>query len=491
MKIQPTCFERLQAAVLLALLLVSISRVPSAQAADGNPPERLTYQGFLVDANGLALATSAPKNFDVVFRIYDSQSGGTLKWAEQQTITVDKGFFSVLLGEGSANGSDAHPSLSTVFGGTDASDRFVGILVKGIGPGSPATDVDILPRLRMLTSPYSYLARNAINAANLVNSTGSPIVTLTGANVGVVGAVTAATLSGALNATNISSGKLPDGRLSANVALLNANQTFTGANTFPSLSISDGTHTLSASLGSRYSFFGNDSQHLAITAGGQDKQNLLLTTNGAVVIGSATPPSDGILSINGTTHLNDNDIYLRGGSDQNHGLGWYGGSGSTKIFPGSSLDGPVLYGYTGGGLGTSFGGKNYAMSWNFAGVCTARTLFSNASDRNLKENFKPIDAKGVLAKVTAMPITEWNYKSEGVETRHVGPVAQDFHASFNLGTDDKHISTVDEGGVALAAIKGLHEVVQEKDQEIQSLKRDLQELRGLVEKLAESKNNNR
>ena len=39
------------------------------------------------------------------------------------------------------------------------------------------------------------------------------------------------------------------------------------------------------------------------------------------------------------------DLILR---DANHGLGWYG---SFKLFAGGSIDGPVLYGYSGGALG--------------------------------------------------------------------------------------------------------------------------------------------
>jgi hypothetical protein len=53
-----------------------------------------------------------------------------------------------------------------------------------------------------------------------------------------------------------------------------------------------------------------------------------------------------------------------------------------------------------------------------------------------------------------LPIDEWSYVSErGV--RHVGPMAQDFYAAFNVGEDDRHISSIDESGVALAAIKAL------------------------------------
>ena len=46
--------------------------------------------------------------------------------------------------------------------------------------------------------------------------------------------------------------------------------------------------------------------------------------------------------------------------------------------------------------------------------------------------------------------------------QHIGPMAQDFQAAFQLSADDKHISVVDEGGVALAAIQGLNQKLQEE-----------------------------
>jgi hypothetical protein len=92
------------------------------------------------------------------------------------------------------------------------------------------------------------------------------------------------------------------------------------------------------------------------------------------------------------------------------------------------------------------------------GTVTA-TAFNPPSDRNLKENFTPVSARGVLEKVSAMPISRWNFKGD-TATPHVGPMAQDFHAAFGLGTDDKHIATVDADGVALAAIQGLNQKVE-------------------------------
>ena len=73
----------------------------------------------------------------------------------------------------------------------------------------------------------------------------------------------------------------------------------------------------------------------------------------------------------------------------------------------------------------------------------------------MKTNIAPLDDATVLAKVAQLPISRWSYKSEhGV--RHVGPMAQDFYAAFGVGEDDKHITSIDEDGVALAAIKALH-----------------------------------
>jgi hypothetical protein len=42
-------------------------------------------------------------------------------------------------------------------------------------------------------------------------------------------------------------------------------------------------------------------------------------------------------------------------------------------------------------------------------------------------------------------------------------MAQDFYAAFGLGEDDVSIATLDLDGVALAAIQGLAEIVEEQD----------------------------
>jgi hypothetical protein len=78
--------------------------------------------------------------------------------------------------------------------------------------------------------------------------------------------------------------------------------------------------------------------------------------------------------------------------------------------------------------------------------------WASLSDRDAKTDVAALDDESVLAKVSALPVTTWRYKTErGV--RHIGPMAQDFYAAFGVGEDDRHITSIDEDGVALAAIK--------------------------------------
>lgn len=81
--------------------------------------------------------------------------------------------------------------------------------------------------------------------------------------------------------------------------------------------------------------------------------------------------------------------------------------------------------------------------------------WTNASSRELKTDFRPVDPIDVLGDVLDLDITTWSYLGSE-KTTHMGPVAEDFHAIFKLGDDDRSISTVDAAGVALAAIQGLH-----------------------------------
>jgi hypothetical protein len=109
--------------------------------------------------------------------------------------------------------------------------------------------------------------------------------------------------------------------------------------------------------------------------------------------------------------------------------------------------------------------------------------WSSMSDRASKENFEPVNAPEVLAKVVALPLSTWNYKTQDAATRHLGPTAQDFHATFGVGENDTSITTVDADGVALAAIQGLNQKVEEQKAENAELKKRLADLEQLLSKL--------
>jgi len=117
-------------------------------------------------------------------------------------------------------------------------------------------------------------------------------------------------------------------------------------------------------------------------------------------------------------------------------------------------------------------------------LAAGANAWSPTSDRNQKENFRPVDPLAVLEKVAVLPVTEWNLKTQPSDIRHIGPMAQDFKAAFAVGEDDRHISTSDADGVALAAIQGLNQKLQEqlaaRDAEIRELRQAVAELKHLL-----------
>jgi hypothetical protein len=111
------------------------------------------------------------------------------------------------------------------------------------------------------------------------------------------------------------------------------------------------------------------------------------------------------------------------------------------------------------------------------GSLSSRTLASSLplSDRALKERSEAVDRGAILARLLMLPIERWSYKGE--PARHLGPMAQDFAAAFGLGADDRHIFPLDAAGAALAAIQGLHDLVQAQRARLEALERQVAALR--------------
>lgn len=214
--------------LLLAGAALAIAPLDS-RAASATPPDLMAYQGFLVDANGNPLANTTPLNYPAIFRIYTASQGGTRLWSEQQVVTVDKGNFSVLLGQGTQYASETRPALSSVMGGADASDLYVGVTVTIDGSSQ-----EILPRLRLLPSPYAFLATSA---NNVVSPAGVPVIRYGNSRVEVTGDIAASgVISGNgsgltdLTAAQVT-GVFADNQLPANVARRDVGNAFTGNQT--------------------------------------------------------------------------------------------------------------------------------------------------------------------------------------------------------------------------------------------------------------------
>lgn len=109
--------------------------------------------------------------------------------------------------------------------------------------------------------------------------------------------------------------------------------------------------------------------------------------------------------------------------------------------------------------------------------------WSAVSDRNRKENFLFLDGEDVLARLRAVPVTTWNYRTQERSIRHMGPMAQDFHAAFGLGESELMINSVDIDGVNLAAVKALDARTTSQQAEIEALRAENAELRARLERI--------
>jgi hypothetical protein len=99
------------------------------------------------------------------------------------------------------------------------------------------------------------------------------------------------------------------------------------------------------------------------------------------------------------------------------------------------------------------------------------------SDRNKKENFRPVDGEEVLRKIGGLNLTSWNYIGHDPEQfRHYGPVAQEFFAAFGhdgvgtVGTPTT-LNSGDVEGILMIAVQTLSKENAELKARIEALER--------------------
>jgi hypothetical protein len=140
------------------------------------------------------------------------------------------------------------------------------------------------------------------------------------------------------------------------------------------------------------------------------------------------------------------------------------------------------------GIATTSPGHLLQVGANASPAYCDGTTWVNGSDRDAKSGFHLVDPADALAKVAALPVSYWYYTNDPA-TPHIGPMAQDFYDAFGVGPDNKHIATVDEGGVALAAIQGLNEKLETLTSELKTRDAEVARLKKENQRLAERLDN--
>ncbi len=105
-------------------------------------PRMLSYQGKLTDSLGNPVPDG---NYQLTFRLYTEETGGSPFWTEAQTITVRNGLFSALLG-----------AVNPIGSVPDAGNLYLSLQV-GIAP-------ELTPRLRIVSAAYAFLTERAANS---------------------------------------------------------------------------------------------------------------------------------------------------------------------------------------------------------------------------------------------------------------------------------------------------------------------------------------
>jgi trimeric autotransporter adhesin len=172
---------------------------------------------------------------------------------------------------------------------------------------------------------------------------------------------------------------------------------------------------------------------------------------------------------------------------QDYDLSWYnigGGEGMTSTGRSCSLSGAIGQPDASTGADSTSTGPNrfpvrvsggtyiHSDASLGSGVCLtagARAWFT-ISERAAKESYAAVRDHGLLERLAAIPVRIWSYKTQDRSIRHMGSMAQDLHAPFGIGEDDKRMSTVEAEGVAPAGVQALYQLAKGKEAEIAALR---------------------
>ena len=147
---------------MLLLLAGSVGANPSTQG--GAPPPMIfhvSYQGLLTDADGNPVPDG---QYELTFRIYEQQSGGTPIWSQIRTVQTSDGLFNTTL--------SVDPPLRVAA----INNLWMGIQVE--------SDPEMIPRQRLTGAPYAFTLIPGAGISGTVQITDNPNAMLNVVNIG-------------------------------------------------------------------------------------------------------------------------------------------------------------------------------------------------------------------------------------------------------------------------------------------------------------------
>lgn len=458
----------MQRRTTLWLLLVSTL---SSTATLAQAPDSLSVQGILTDTLGNPIDSTG---VSATFKLY---KGSTEIWSETQSIDVNDGVFNVYLGVST-------PMDTVAF--SESID--LGITLVGSG-------VEMSPRTPLVSGAWARALPGLYTHFRAITTTRSYNVIGGADNNSVSAGATGATIGGGGGVTGVGQDDLSNS-VTGNFGTVGGGATNTAAG---ESTVAGGWENSASNGGSVGGGRGNEATgSRASVAGGLNNlaegsrssvaggQNNTATGDRATVAGGYLNDATGQYSTVGGGDNNDatgQNATVPGGA-QNLANGNYSvamgrraqadhvGSfvwqdSSTTGWLQSTTDNQFLARASGGFKFLTAAGPDTTVG---AGLASGSGAWADLSSVDAKTVIRPVDGHDYLERVASLAITEWSYKTESPSITHVGPMAEDFHAAFGHGPNNRSITTVDASGVALAAIQGLYLLLREQQIEIDRLR---------------------
>ena len=436
---------------LIALIALFTPGTLIAQSQSSAIPDRISYQGIITDASGNLIATAAPENHEVIFRIWnhptDSDLDENLIYSEKQVLTVSNGEFSALVGAGAnVTGEEAQGpgtiQVSEVFGGEQ---RYLGVTVAAAA-AIAASDLEVSPRQQLVSTAFAFRAKEA--EAVLDNSIGTESIANSSITLAKIapGAVDNSVVAAGIAASKLGTGTVDNSELShldgvtsgiqsqintistsANgKAGLITNNVFTGTNQMPTLGLgtTPGDIPLTTST-SGTSAIGNTANFLWP---GTRNSHVHWGTNGDWYIRSGKAA--------GVVYIQDvGGAVLIGNSNNAHvGIGVFPTKG--RLHVGTETFNTGFIDYRLYGIGGQFNSRNELSTSIFAQNTIAAEDFVAFSDARIKKSQGRSDAAEDLETINNLIVTDYSHIDEVIHGSGMTKklIAQEVNSVFPQAT---------------------------------------------------------